>query len=353
MGDANGLRSPWLVSPGYDIFFFLCLWLPLVTWALPLLGLVNTGASAGLLLLGFHLILRLPHFVATAYATWLRPGQRPYYRERWGEFGVVPVLLFLLFTGVFLTPPAERGRLGHLLTAAAYAWGFQHIAMQSYGLLQLYHARSGRRRPPWEARLERVIFYTLVALILVHHELRRVVWALTGVVLAPSTTELAGRSFTLVLVCLVAVYGVVALRGGFVSGLAFVSALLSLAVLVEWPFYAHLPEGSWFITFNGHHSLVYLGLLFLLRRREGGASMGVSGQVLRGDFLRQYLPLLLVSAAVLLLLWVLYPGMLNAVMAHTELLMGFFVVHYYIESRIWRFSDPHHRTTTLAPLLGP
>ena len=35
-----------------------------------------------------------------------------------------------------------------------------------------------------------------------------------------------------------------------------------------------------------------------------------------------------------------------------DALLGFMVMHYYVEARVWKFSRPHNRETTL-PLLNP
>jgi hypothetical protein len=91
-------------------------------------------------------------------------------------------------------------------------------------------------------------------------------------------------------------------------------------------------------------------------RREPGAPLTPGGAF--AGFARFIAPL--VGFALVLLIGVVAYSSARATVLDTEyaggsleVLLGFFVSHYYVEAMIWKFKNPHVRRTTLPLLRQP
>lgn len=351
-------RSLWIVGPRYDLAFFSTLWLP------PLLVLAAIGFTGSALGVGFfglwiyHLFIRLPHFAAMFRVTYLRSNQLRHYREHWFRYFAVPPLILLLYAAPLLTPAGYQSRFGFVITTLAYVWGYQHIGMQNYGILQIYRIRNDGRSSGLGIRLERLIFYAIIASVCAANHFSSVVEFVTGVAPAPGTTRSVNVGLLALAAGLIAVYGYELARtqGWFKpAGLYFA---ISIVAMVKWPFYTDLPAGSWFLVFNGHHSVAYLGLLFLMNWNQKHPDRPLTLGVGAREFLAYFLPL--VGVSLLLILAAATHHEMAAAAGYgleeaggLQILLGFFVAHYYVESMVWRFRDRHNRETTLPLLRAP
>ncbi|MGE4606396.1 MAG: hypothetical protein AAEJ52_06615, partial [Myxococcota bacterium] len=265
--DSLQSRSRWIVGPVYDLTFFSTLWLPpLLVLALGgFSGLAGFEFGAGFFVLWiYHLFIRLPHFAAMFRVTYLRANQLQHYREHWVAYFVIPLAIIGIYAWPLATPDGYGSPLGFALTTAGYLWGYQHIGMQNYGVLQIYRLRSDVREPahwPW---LEKSIFYAIIVSVCVSNHLAPVVrfagWGWIG----SANAELASLVFLAAAGALLLVYLGQLMRLGGLRTPAVLYLLISAVAMVRWPFYDALPAGSWFLVFNGHHSVAYLGLLFLM-----------------------------------------------------------------------------------------
>ena len=266
----------------------------------------------------------------------------------------MPALILTLYALPLATGAGYDSTWGGLLANAAYVWGYQHIGMQNYGILQIYRLRSGSDAAA--PSYEKAIFYAIIVAVAARNHLAPLLEYAGLDALAASTQGAVDGGLGAVLLLLCLAYFAHLRSSSAFSGPAFLYFAVSLVAMIQWPFYDDLPEGSWFLVFNGHHSVAYLGLLFLMdwNRRAPGDAMTFGEAFKR--YLRFFAPL--VAASLALVGVVALYGSARALAGYSEqggsleVLLGFFVMHYYVESMVWRFRHAHNREHTL-PLLHP
>ncbi len=358
LNPALSRSSSWIVGPRYDLLFFSSVWVPPLL-ILAAYGALGLGLSIGFFSLWmFHLFVRLPHFGATLRVTYLRPENLAYYRQHWVLYFLIPAFIFALYSFPLSMESGYHSPAGRLLFVLAYIWGYQHIGMQNYGILQIYRRRAGTGSDLVGSRYEKIVFYAIiVSVATINHVVPWLNYFTGGrtVTVAASTSR---SMFMVVLGVLVVLYVMHLVRTNTLSWPAFLYFIVSVVVMIQWPFYDALPSGSWFFVFNGHHSIAYLGLVFLMEwnRRAGGQPL----RVLAGlrAYVRFILPLLVFSLALAVAVAFYHSltsvGRFRLLDAYgMDLLVGFFVTHYYIEALVWKFSNPHNRATTLPLLRHP
>lgn len=345
----------WIVGPRYDLLFFSTIWL-LPLFVIAPLGSAGVGLGAAFFYVWiYHLLIRFPHFAAMFRTTYLRPEQRAYYRQHWVRYFGVPALILLVYALPLLASAGYASPAGHAVATVAYVWGYQHIGMQNYGILQVYRLRAGADRVA--PRFEKAIFYAIIVAVAATNHLVPLVEVAGRADLATSSERAVNTGLVAVLLLLVGGYFTHLWRQGSFSGPALLYFGVALVAMVQWPFYEKLPDGSWFLVFNGHHSVAYLGLLFVIEwnRRSPGESMTFAAGM-RG-YARFMGPLLLFSLGLVFVTMLYGTAKLAAGYSEQggslEVLLGFFVVHYYVESQVWKFRNPHNRRTTLALLHRP
>ena len=348
--------SPWIVGPRYDLCFFSTLWLlPLLAFAPAAFDGFGVGAAFFYVWV-YHLLIRLPHFVVMFPVTYLRRSQLSHYREHWVRYFAVPAAILAAYAAPLVTAGGFQSDYGRLLIGVAVVWGYQHIGMQNYGVMQIYRMRGGAIAERAGAQLEKTIFYAIIATVVAGNHL-----AAIGQRLGISDIDALGPlgvagSIGVLTGVLIAVYFLQLWRTGNFSWPMVLYFCVAVVAMVRWPVYDELPPGSWFLVFNGHHSVAYLGLIFVMEWNQGPSgrrftfSAGARKLVL-------FYAALVAASLVLVLATMLYAGVKeNAGQVvyggSLELLLGFFVMHYYVDAQVWRFRQPHNRETTL-PLLRP
>lgn len=343
--------SPWIVSRGYDLAFFSTIWVPplLVFAALREGGEIGVGFFS---IWVYHLFIRLPHFAATMNATYLRRDERRYYREHWVLYYLVPAVILIVYGLLLMRPPLYPAPLARVLLGFAGLWGFHHISMQNYGILQLYHSRDRTCFDPAASRVEKIIFNAIVVCIFFNGAASDALsWSDDSIV---AWTFSWGRYFfngSLIALILFDLFRR-ASRGSLRSP-GTLYFLVSLVVMYRWPLYDRLPEGCWFLVFNGHHSIAYLGLVFLMHwnatRRDTPLTLSSGVRA----YARYLVPLVLISLAALLATAAYTSLTTSRFEVNLQSLTGFFVIHYYLESLVWKFSRKHNREATLPLLKQP
>ncbi len=358
---SHAIPSRWIVGPFYDLAFFSTLWLPplLVVALHGFTGATRIGFGAGFFVLWiYHLFIRLPHFAAMFRVTYLRANQFQHYREHWVAYFAIPLSIIGIYAWPLAAPDGYDSTLGFILTTTGYLWGYQHIGMQNYGILQIYRMRTDVREPVYWARLEKGIFYAIIGSVCVSNHLAPVLRFTGAVRVGSANAELASHVFLAIAGTLMLIYLGQLLRLGGLRTPAVLYLLVSAVAMVKWSFYDALPAGSWFLVFNGHHSVAYLGLLFLMTWNDKYPDRPLTAAEGVREYAKFFAPL--VGFAMLLILAAAtYHG--SRVTAgydapgagNLEALLGFFVAHYYVESKVWKFSHDFNRRNTLPLLKRP
>jgi len=351
-------RSPWIVGPRFDLAFFSTLWLPpLLVLALGGFGRAELGAGFFVLWI-YHLLIRLPHFAAMFRVTYLRSNQLQHYREHWVAYFAMPLAIIAVYAWPLTYPAGYDTSVGFVLTTVGYLWGYQHIGMQNYGILQIYRLRSDVPQPPGAARIEKAIFYAIIVSVCVSNHLAPVLRFAAGARIGSANAELFSWLFLAIGGGLLLMYLGQLARLGALRAPAVLYLLISAVAMVQWPFYRTLPAGSWFLVFNGHHSVAYLGLLFLMMWNERHPDRPLTGSEAFAAYAKFFAPLVGFGFLLILVAATYHSTRVSAGYeapgtGSLEALLGFFVAHYYVESKVWRFRHDFNRRTTLPLLKRP
>lgn len=338
-------------SPAYLIIgSFLFLTLPLTALALLKRDLLDRWHIGLLYIIG----LGTTHFVLT-FTIYLQSANLRHFNSTWLNrvlYFLIPVTIFVFFD------------VYHALQIALYLplfdtllfWGirffdFQHFGRQSYGVLQLFKGRAQAPFAAWLRRAENLYFFGLTCLLML--------------------TFLRGGRFdgswlpmqiALVIVGLL----LAVLLGGFVLAWNQAGRKQALAAPLAYFF---LQSGS--AALGVYSSALYVVCLaahyveyhILMVPRCFYTPLDPASRTDRFfDRLRRnrvifYLVLLAVAAVVTTLTWQVMGMVINqpdrspagSYRFLIALFDGLFVFHYFIESFIWKFSDPYYRKT-LGPL---
>lgn len=264
--------NPWIVSQNFDLLLFSGSALVVL---LPWMGLARYGdAAAGTVIALVAIFSNGPHLTATWTRAWLDSRER---NERPIAYMAVPALIFaaVWYTGM-------SGRWGmRLLQSVLVAWATWHFAAQCYGLLRIYHKKSGEQ-PRIGHRYEAAFIFTAGATGLIwrlHYGPTR---AFGYRVLLPD------MPFWAVALCLVAMaaltVAIVVDRTRPDVPLAVPRLLFLASILVGfWVPFMMIEHGSIaFAAAAAWHGLQYLGVVWLFSVRKHGNKPLVDGARLVG-----------------------------------------------------------------------
>lgn len=331
---------------------FVAVTLPLVAfgWGFSGVGRVDVDALMRTPPAQVYLVLfGLSHFFLT-FTVYLHRDNRAYFAStprRRAVFYIVPSAILVgvaLYTGLGLTQRLVG--LTTVLFVAIRAFDFFHLNRQSFGVLQLFKGRSGRRLAPWVRKAENAYFVALAILLLVTF-------------LQPGM-RFAATPPSLILLALIALCGLAILTGyarawkGGASGRDLSLALgywaaqtASVALAVVWiGFYAF----SLAMHYVEYH--VLMGARWSQTRL---ASDAIPDRLFASVRAR---PVLLYT--ILFGLGTLYlalgeagleprPQPLNLLV---HVFDGLFLFHYFVEMYLWKFREPYLRDS-LGPLYFP
>ncbi len=337
-------RSAWIVSPRYDLTFFIgSLLLPLLLWAAFQIGWL-TGVGVFVI---FQLAFNMPHNIQTWTMSVLDEDDRKRNATRY-------ILALVVITLVFALPMmfSPNGVLPWIRDALIY-WGYYHAVRQHYGFARLYERRSalaGERIVPLEskfyARFLDVVAYAPLVLRFRDKSLMTIrvagkeIW-----VRHPVLPELVWKSIAAIY-ALIIVVALVHHAVSFAKGRRQMlpRALLLLAVTVASAF-ALIIVNDVVVAIaivTSFHNLQYLGLvLFHNRNRARAESAG--GQLIKnwaigllrdGKFLTYAGITFLYGIVLLVPIALLKDSPLGELPITVAVAM-----HYYVDSRIWRFQD--------------
>jgi hypothetical protein len=304
--------------------------------------------------------LGVSHFALTP-TLYLQSNNLRYFNGSWRNrviYFAIPVVIFLFFDLYATLRVALLFPFVALLVRGAIrTLDFQHFSRQTFGVLQLYKVRSGCKFPGWVRRVETLYYFALSLLLL--------------------TTFIRGGRFafdnlaTIVLAPIIA--GLfLAMTAGF--GVAYARSANGREALVPLAYFLFQTGAALLAAYN----LAFYGLALAMHYVEYHLLMAprcfltkldparpvdrVFGLLRANKFI--FYSLLFFAAFVVTVCTVDFTAMLAMLEGtkettgregqSTSLLLfalfdGLFVFHYFLESFIWRFSEPYFRQT-LGPL---
>jgi hypothetical protein len=324
-------------------------------WAitLPLAGLLASGLwpeTVGAIVFAYGIILGRTHFFVTL-SIYLRRENLEYFRStRWTRlvyFGVPSLLLLGIFA-------IDGLRLSTRFTAFFFVFNilvrwadFTHVCRQHYGVFQIFRGQSGGTFPKWTAPAVNA-FFMCMALMQTQTFLRDahgVDWALPRAI----GLAVAGGLGVAVTVAMVLAWLRTANRAALVVPTVYLLSQAAGAALVLYrvEFYT--------VTLAMHYVEYHL----IMVPRCFAAPLDETSRVDRVmAWLRRHKPIFY-AGLLGLALWVTVWGLVWArqpdtsrIHAFGALFNGIFLVHFFIEAFIWKFSNPYFRRT-LSPLYFP
>ncbi len=337
-------RSAWIVSPRYDLTFFVgSLAVPILLWAAFQIG-VLTGVSVFVI---FQLAFNMPHNIQTWTMSVLDEDDRNRNKVRYISAFVIIALVFGL--PMALSPD---GVFPWVRDALIY-WGYYHLVRQHYGFQRLYERRSamaGERIAPLEskfyARFLEVVSYAPLLLrfrdanLMTIHAAGKNVW-----VHHPVLPTLVWQSIAVVYALMIAaavIHHIVAFAKG--RRQLIPRALLLLAVALAFGL-AAIVVSDLIVAIaivTSFHNLQYLGLVLFHNRNRARIESAENAKptnpaiaLIRNGKVLTYAAISFVYGIVLLV-----PNAIFAPSPLGELPITIAVaMHYYVDSRIWRFQD--------------
>ncbi len=329
-------RDAWIVGARYDTLFFTAsLLVPLLLWAGFSVGWL-TGVAVYVL---FQLLFNMPH----NFQTWTLSVLDPRDRSAHGRRYLVASAVCLAVLGIPMMVSPE-GVYPWVRDALIY-WGYYHLVRQHYGFQRIYERKMGGVSPGESRFYQRAIDAVCYLPLLVRfgspermtiHAGGKATWIRHPILDAWITEALLALLAAVVLAMIV--HHVVAWRRGRRDLLPRATLLLSITVgfglagLVIPEFIVAVAVVTAF------HNLQYLGLtLYHNRNRAGAAAPDEANRTIR--WLGSGRVWLYVLATMGYGIFVFAP---RAVFTHTrvaELPLAFVVaMHYYVDSRLWRFN---------------
>lgn len=190
-------------------------------------------------------------------------------------------------------------------------------------ILQIYRQQSETTPLNLERYVEKLIFCLLIAA-------RVAVDAWGGSPVAQSISSI----FSLIVAISSIIYLAYLISKGVCSLPFFLFFATALVVTIPWPFAADLPKYSQFYVFNAHHSIAYLGLVFMMKMNKINCPFEFGKWAIK--FGRFMLPLVALSG---LATYACFLLMENRRFHPIDLMVGFMMVHYYIDFVIWTFKS--------------
>jgi len=297
----------------------------------------------------YLVVFGLSHFFIT-FTVYLHRDNRAYFastRRRRTVFYAIPAVILIgtaLYTGLGLAP-----RLVGLTTAfflAIRAFDFFHLNRQSFGVLQLFKGRSGRRFAPWVRTVENAYFLAWAALLFVTF-------------LQPGM-RFAATPPSLILIALIVLSGLAILVGyARAWSLGAPGRDLALALGYWAAQTASVALGVVWIGFYAFslamHYVEYHVLMWPRWSRTRLASDAIPDRLfapLRARPMLFYAILFGLGALYL----VLNEAGLEPRPLPVNLLVhvfdGLFLFHYFVEMYLWKFREPFFRDS-LGPLYFP
>ena len=139
---------PWMVSPAFDLFFFIG---SAVAVLVPWLAVTHYGVRSLTILSVVAIVSNGPHLVSTWTRVYFDGGER---FRRPVVYWVVPVAITIIVTAFTL----RGGATLHALRTILFYWAVWHFLSQNWGITRIYQRKSNEADLP-VAKLERLILW--------------------------------------------------------------------------------------------------------------------------------------------------------------------------------------------------
>ena len=320
-------RSPWILSPYWDISLFIASPLLVIAVFTPLRLLTGSQNLSLLLLAFFTFGHHLPGFLRSY-------GDRELFeRYRW-RFLLAPPLVF---GATFLFD--FHGLHGLLLLV--FLWDIWHVTMQNYGFLRLYDARLGlgEANMAWLDRAVSISWYVTFVLASPHylHDLLYRLFS-SGVPIFPGAVPRAALfACSAISVALSAWYVIHTIRR---PRNWYKLATLGCFLFATWYLYVYLDDFvAGFAIWSAYHCLQYFGIVWAWNQKR--PQMAPWARVWfrpRVAWLFGYLALIFLYGAIN------YGAKAVEGAAASRYLLSFIIasgtLHYYYDAFIWKLRPP-------------
>jgi hypothetical protein len=331
---AGARSSPggWIVSPGFDLTFFILS--PLAGLALLL---VSPFDGNRMMHLAAATLIGGPHYLAT-YSFYFWDDTAAYHRRRWVAYFVVPILIILAVGGI------AWFKIPVVIIVVIYFWNAYHVARQSCGIQSIYRHRAGAFDPRLKTVTNAAIISTNLAMAVAHLDWYPALYAFLSKP-SPYLPDLISNGAMLVAVLSVGRLAI-AMLGRCHRGPSFgvgELAFLVTSLLLFHPYLWIHDSARATIGMLVGHFIQYLGIVWLLNSRKLANGTGSLGQRALSRLWRDpwvLVPALVATGALFMVLQI-------NLMAVTITLV---LLHFYLDSLFWAFKQPEVRRA-MAPYL--
>jgi hypothetical protein len=332
--------TPWIISARKDFTFFVAsLGVCGAIWA----AFALSWASGVAVYVVFQLAFNMPHNFQTWTLTVLDAEDREHNGPRYAVAAAIVVATFAI--PLLASPDVIYPALVDLLLY----WGYYHLVRQHHGILRLYERRLTQASSPssarelwWQSRLLEVICYVPLLLrfrdpdSMTVHVGPHPTWVRHPILPAPLVPWLAG--LYVVSLAIMLIHAGASARRGRPLGprtlyLVAVSAAMGISGLAIHDFLM----ASIFVTV--HHNIEYLGLVWFHHQNRVSSPQPIVGNeplswLKNRNYLRYAFATLIYGLVIFAVRFV------SPHSPYAELPLLFVVaMHYYIDSRAWRFRE--------------
>lgn len=309
----------------------------------------------------YHITFSITHFFLTAWL-YFDPRNRQYFGSSWRTRLVyiaapIALLIGVWAIGFFRVDPAY-GDYAPTSGSAAMAYAFllafvvraldyRHSTRQSFGVLQMIKVQPGARFPEWSKVVDRTFF---TALFLLELQTYAAGGRFTPTPLMLASIAVTSGLFAAVLLGFYRAWRVAPDRRVLRAPLAYLVFQTAAACCVVWRF--ELYAISLAMHFTEYHVLM-APRCFERAPRAPGAPRRIF--LLRRSWLVGYTVLILLALGYYLSEILDFAGIQTdsqLVWALSNMFNGIFLAHFFIESFVWRFSNPFYRAA-LGPVYFP
>lgn len=350
LGGAPPAASVWMLSPAFDVTFFVAsalatvaAWVAAERFAVP--AMVVIGAVA--------VVSNGPHLASTWTRVYLDGHERT---RRPVHYYLIPLLL----TGLVVALVTIEGRHSATLRSILFYWAFWHFIAQCWGILRIYQRKAGDVGKPI-AHLERVLLY-LVAAAPMLDRLHTGPWSLFGSeILHPAIPGWLVSTLWIVTGVVAVGYAALRLLGPSGARVHWIRPLFVVATAVAFyvPFVLMKSNGgAAFAAAAAWHGFQYLGIVWFYNRNRWKA--GVDPKARLVSWIAQPRRAVVYFLALLALVGVFYGGILvvGAFVLDQKTLgslvwLSLTFGHYYLDGVIWKLRRPELARTLGATAAQP